>query len=38
MDYVPRLTVLGVNPPTDPSDYTLTLKGGNLDGEVKVLG
>jgi hypothetical protein len=38
MDYVPRLTVLGVNPPKDPSDYTLTLKGGNLDGEVKVLG
>lgn len=38
MDFVPRLTVLGVNPPADPGDYTLTLKGGNLDATVKVVG
>ena len=38
MDFVPRLTVLGVNTPADPSDYTLTLTGGALDGTVKVIG
>ncbi|MBS1697457.1 MAG: hypothetical protein JST25_03530 [Actinobacteria bacterium] len=38
MDFVPRVTVLGVTAPADPSGYTLTLKGGGLDGEVTVVG
>ncbi|MBS1906129.1 MAG: hypothetical protein JST33_06080 [Actinobacteria bacterium] len=38
MDFVPRITVLGVTAPADPADYTLTLKGDHLDGTVKVIG
>ena len=38
MDFAPRITVLGVTPPADPSDYTLALKGDHLDGQVKVVG
>ncbi len=38
MDFVPRVTVLEVKAPADPSAYTLTLKGGGLDGAVPVAG
>jgi len=38
MDFVPRITVLGVNAPADPSGYSLTLKGDHLDGKVTVIG
>lgn len=37
-DFVPRVTVLGVNAPADPAGYVLTLKGDNLDGQVTVIG
>lgn len=38
MDMVPRISVLGVTAPADPTDYVLTLKGDNLDGRVTVVG
>lgn len=38
MDFVPRITVLGVNAPADPAGYALTLKGDHLDGKVTVIG
>jgi len=37
-DFVPRITMLGVNAPADPAGYTLTLQGDQLDGTVKVIG
>lgn len=38
MDFVPRITMLGVNAPADPAGYALTLKGDHLDGTVTVIG
>jgi len=38
MDFVPRITVLGVEAPADPAGYSLTLKGDHLDGQVTVIG
>ncbi len=37
-DLASRLTLLQVTAPADPAGYTLTLKGGYLDGEVPVIG